>query len=55
MAYAKQYLSQHSREIGGQHGGPGVCLYMGGYEGEGGPWYAGFIASAFSKPITPDE
>jgi len=44
VAYAKQHLKQHPREIGGQNKGPWVRLYMKGYEGEAWPWCAGFAS-----------
>lgn len=42
VAYAKQHLRQHPREIGGQNRGPWVRLYMKGSEGNAFPWCAGF-------------
>lgn len=42
VAYAKQHLIQHPREIGGQNTGPWVRLYMNGNEGDEWPWCAGF-------------
>jgi hypothetical protein len=42
IAYAKQHLSQHPREVGGQNLGPWVRLYMKGHEGPEWPWCAGF-------------
>lgn len=62
MAYAKQHLAQHPREIGGQNRGPWVRLYMNGKEGEAWPWCAGFVCYCLrqachtlnvSLPITP--
>lgn len=42
VAYAKQHLAQHPREIGGQNRGPWVRLYVKGSEGPDFPWCAGF-------------
>lgn len=42
VAYAKQHLNQHPREVGGQNKGPWVRLYMNGNEGEQWAWCAGF-------------
>lgn len=62
VAYAKQHLAQHPREIGGQNRGPWVRLYMNGKEGEASPWCAGFVCYCLrqacntlnvSLPITP--
>lgn len=44
VAYAKQHLKQHPREIGGQNMGPWVRLYMNGKEGELYLWCAGFVS-----------
>lgn len=44
IAYAKQHLKQHPREIGGQNRGPWVRLYMKGNEGSAWPWCAGFVS-----------
>jgi len=44
VAYAKQHLEQHPREIGGQNSGPWVRLYMHGQEGRDWPWCAGFVS-----------
>jgi len=44
VAYARQHLKQHPREIGGQNKGPWVRLYMKGDEGEAWPWCAGFVS-----------
>lgn len=43
VAYARQHLRQHPREIGGRNRGPWVRLYMGGNEGEPWAWSAGFV------------
>jgi hypothetical protein len=42
VAYAKQHLKQHPREIGGQNMGPWVRLYVQGNQGRDWPWCAGF-------------
>ena len=42
VAYARQHLKQHPREVGGTNAGPWVRLYMDGLEGESAPWCAGF-------------
>lgn len=44
IAYAKQHLQYHPREVGGQNRGPWVRLYMGGKEGNQWPWCAGFVS-----------
>ncbi len=44
IAYARQHLKQHPREIGGQNKGPWVRLYMQGNEGLEWPWCAGFVS-----------
>jgi hypothetical protein len=44
IAYAKQHLRQHPREIGGQNKGPWVRLYMKGHDGIEWPWCAGFVS-----------
>jgi len=43
VAYAKQHLKAHPREVGGQNKGPWVRLYMDGNEGADFPWCAGFV------------
>jgi hypothetical protein len=43
MKYARQHLSEHPREVGGQNCGPWVRLYMDGNEGRDWPWCAGFV------------
>jgi hypothetical protein len=45
VAYARQHLEEHPREVGGQNRGPWVRLYMGGNEGTAWPWCAGFACS----------
>jgi hypothetical protein len=42
VAYARQHLRQHPREIGGENKGPWVRLYMDGKEGTYQLWCAGF-------------
>jgi hypothetical protein len=42
-AVARQHLAEHPREIGGEHRGPWVRLYMCGREGADQPWCAGFV------------
>lgn len=42
VAYAKQHLAQHPREIGGANMGPWVRLYMDGNQGREWLWCAGF-------------
>lgn len=42
VAYARQHLAQHPREVGGQNMGPWVRLYMDGNQGAAWPWCAGF-------------
>jgi putative peptidoglycan binding protein/CHAP domain-containing protein len=42
VAYARQHLRQHPREIGGDNRGPWVRLYMDGNEGDTWFWCAGF-------------
>jgi hypothetical protein len=44
VAYARQHLKQHPREIGGQNMGPWVRLYMDEKEGVDSPWCAGFVS-----------
>lgn len=43
VAYAKQHLAQHPREVGGQNRGPWVRLYMKGNDGAEWAWCAGFV------------
>lgn len=43
LKYAKQHLSQHPIELGGQNRGPWVRVYMDGKEGVDWPWCAGFV------------
>lgn len=42
VAQATQHLRQRPRDIGGEHRGPWVRLYMEGNEGRGFAWSAGF-------------
>jgi hypothetical protein len=43
VAYARQHLAQHPREVGGQNRGPWVRLYMKGNDGAEWAWCAGFV------------
>ena len=43
LAYARQHLAEHPREVGGQNRGPWVRLYMEGHEGTDWAWCAGFV------------
>lgn len=42
VAYAKQHLAQHPREIGGENMGPWVRMYMDGNQGKDWLWCSGF-------------
>ena len=42
VAYARQHVAQHPREVGGQNRGPWVRLYMDGHDGDEWLWCAGF-------------
>lgn len=62
VAYARQHLAQHPREVGGQNRGPWVRLYMDGNEGQPWAWCAGFVCFCLKQacntlkidlPITP--
>ncbi len=44
VAYARQHLNEHPREVGGQNMGPWVRLYMNGHQGTEWPWCAGFAS-----------
>ncbi|MBF9028937.1 protein with peptidoglycan-binding domain protein [Rhodobacterales bacterium HKCCE3408] len=44
LAFARQHLAVHPREIGGQNAGPWVRLYMQGHQGKDWPWCAGFVS-----------
>jgi hypothetical protein len=44
VAYGRQHLSVHPREVGGQNRGPWVRLYMKGNDGAQWPWCAGFVS-----------
>jgi hypothetical protein len=43
VAYARQHLKQHPREVGGANRGPWVRFYMDGNEGDDQLWCAGFV------------
>ncbi len=43
LAYARQHLAEHPREVGGDNCGPWVRLYMDGKEGAMQFWCAGFV------------
>jgi peptidoglycan hydrolase-like protein with peptidoglycan-binding domain len=43
VAYARQHLTQHPQEVGGENRGPWVRLYTQGREGADFPWCAGFV------------
>ena len=43
VAYARQHLKQHPREVGGDNRGPWVRLYMNGSDGPQWYWCAGFV------------
>jgi len=49
VAAARQHLKSHPMEIGGQHAGPWVRLYMNGKEGRDWPWAAGFVTYIFAQ------
>ncbi len=62
VAYARQHLTEHPLEVGGQNRGPWVRLYMEGNEGEQWAWCAGFVSFIMrqaadtlqtSLPVTP--
>jgi len=62
VAFAKQHLKAHPREVGGENEGPWVRLYMNGNEGAQFPWCAGFACFVLRQacarqgvgiPITP--
>lgn len=42
---ARQYLTYHPREVGGQNRGPWVRHFMQGYEGNDYPWCAGSVST----------
>lgn len=42
VAYARQHLKSHPREVGPDNSGPWVRLYMDGRDGPAWPWCAGF-------------
>ena len=43
VAYARQHLAEHPREVGGANAGPWVRLYMDGQQGAEWAWCAGFV------------
>lgn len=45
VAVARQHLTEHPREVGGQNAGPWVRYYTCGSEGEAFPWCAGFVSA----------
>jgi hypothetical protein len=49
VAYARQHVAQHPREVGGQNMGPWVRLYMDGNEGDNWLWCAGFATYPISQ------
>lgn len=49
VAYSKQHLRQHPREIGSRNMGPWVRYYMQGYQGSECPWCAGFVSSILKQ------
>lgn len=49
VAYAKQHLREHPREVGGQNMGPWVRLYMKGNQGSDWPWCAGFASFVLTQ------
>lgn len=55
VAYAKQHLIQHPREVGGQNKGPWVRLYMSGNEGEQWAWCAGFTCFCLKQACASME
>lgn len=52
VAYAKQHLAEHPREIGGPNRGPWVRLYMDGRDGEHQLWCAGFVCFCLDQACT---
>ena len=55
LAYARQHLKEHPREVGGQNKGPWVRLYMDGNEGSAWPWCAGFVTFLIKQAATYDD
>ena len=49
VAYARQHLKQHPREVGGDNRGPWVRLYMDGKDGPSQYWCAGFASYILSR------
>jgi len=43
VAYARQHLAEHPREIGGENCGPWVRMYMEGHHGKDYLWCSGFV------------
>ncbi|MGI0488547.1 peptidoglycan-binding domain-containing protein [Pantanalinema rosaneae CENA516] len=52
LKYAKQHLTQHPIELGGQNRGPWVRLYMDGNEGTEWAWCAGFVTFILKQACT---
>lgn len=52
LRVAKQHLSQHPIEVGGDNSGPWVRVYMGGNQGTGWRWCAGFITFVMKQACT---
>ena len=52
VAYARQHLREHPREVGGQNCGPWVRLYMDGQEGQEWAWCAGFACFLLKQAAT---
>ena len=52
LKYARQHLSEHPREIGGQNCGPWVRAYMDGNEGKEWAWCAGFVTFVTKQACT---
>ncbi len=49
---ARQHLAQHPIEVGGDNKGPWVRVYMGGNQGTGWRWCAGFITFVMKQACT---
>jgi len=49
VAFTRQHLKEHPREVGGQNSGPWVRLYMNGNEGAAWPWCAGFVSFVLNQ------
>ena len=52
LSVAKQHLSQHPVEVGGQNRGPWVRVYMGGHQGPEWLWCAGFVTFVMNQACT---